>query len=325
MTPPRRSSTRSPEETQARASGWRARLGPATWWRCIGELGAGKTCFLQGLARGLGVTSDVTSPTFVLVNHYRGRLPVYHLDAYRTESLTELLELGIEEMMHGDGVTVDRVGGQDPPAVARRHAIDGPHQRARRRAARIAIESPLAPPRLTARRALYPAGHADVLSRAHVDPSARRALRESHGHGVPDPRVAARRTGRASASTTRAPDALADAELLAILLGTGTRGRNAVDVARDLLAHFGSLSALAGRSVAELAGVRGVGRAKAVRLAAAFELSRRLRSRNGRGARDRCRARRRCYGRYGPLMEDLEQGGVPHRAAGRPERPCCAT
>jgi tRNA threonylcarbamoyladenosine biosynthesis protein TsaE len=73
---------------------------------CTGELGAGKTCFLQGLARGLGVTGDVTSPTFVLINHYRGRLPVYHLDAYRTGSLTELVDLGLEEMLHGDGVTV---------------------------------------------------------------------------------------------------------------------------------------------------------------------------------------------------------------------------
>ena len=73
---------------------------------CIGELGAGKTCFIQGLARGLGVTSEVTSPTFVLVNQYRGRLPVYHLDAYRTLSLTELADIGVEEMLHGDGVTV---------------------------------------------------------------------------------------------------------------------------------------------------------------------------------------------------------------------------
>jgi tRNA threonylcarbamoyladenosine biosynthesis protein TsaE len=48
----------------------------------------------------------VTSPTFVLVNQYRGRLPVYHLDAYRTQSLTELVEIGVEEMLHGDGVTV---------------------------------------------------------------------------------------------------------------------------------------------------------------------------------------------------------------------------
>ena len=83
-----------------------ARLGAGDVVACIGELGAGKTCFIQGLARGLGVTSEVTSPTFVLVNQYRGRLPVYHLDAYRTASLTELADIGVEEMLHGDGVTV---------------------------------------------------------------------------------------------------------------------------------------------------------------------------------------------------------------------------
>ena len=70
------------------------------------ELVGGTEKAMQGLARGLGVTGDVTSPTFVLVNQYRGRLPVYHLDAYRTGSLTELVDLGLEEMLHGDGVTV---------------------------------------------------------------------------------------------------------------------------------------------------------------------------------------------------------------------------
>ena len=96
----------SPEETQAAGARLGARLGAGDVVACIGELGAGKTCFLQGLARGLGVEADVTSPTFVLVNQYRGRLPVYHVDAYRTESLTELVDLGLEEMLHGDGVTV---------------------------------------------------------------------------------------------------------------------------------------------------------------------------------------------------------------------------
>ncbi len=98
--------SRSPEETQAIGERLGARLVAGSVVPCTGELGAGKTCFLQGLARGLGVTGDVTSPTFVLVNHYRGRLPVYHLDAYRTGSLTELVDLGLEEMLHGDGVTV---------------------------------------------------------------------------------------------------------------------------------------------------------------------------------------------------------------------------
>lgn len=98
--------SRSPEETRAIGERLGARLVAGAVVACTGELGTGKTCFLQGLARGLGVTGEVTSPTFVLVNQYRGRLPVYHLDAYRTGSLTELVDLGLEEMLHGDGVTV---------------------------------------------------------------------------------------------------------------------------------------------------------------------------------------------------------------------------
>ncbi|HEU5188462.1 MAG TPA: tRNA (adenosine(37)-N6)-threonylcarbamoyltransferase complex ATPase subunit type 1 TsaE [Methylomirabilota bacterium] len=97
---------RSVEETQAVGEALGARLGPGAVVACVGELGAGKTCFLQGVARGLGVTTDVTSPTFVLVNVYRGRMPVYHLDAYRTESLLEVVDLGLEEMLDGDGVTL---------------------------------------------------------------------------------------------------------------------------------------------------------------------------------------------------------------------------
>jgi len=98
--------SRSPEETQrlGEALGRRLRAGDVV--ATIGELGAGKTCFLQGLVKGLGVTETATSPTFVLINHYRGRLPVYHLDAYRTESLAELQDLGLEEFIWGDGVTV---------------------------------------------------------------------------------------------------------------------------------------------------------------------------------------------------------------------------
>jgi tRNA threonylcarbamoyladenosine biosynthesis protein TsaE len=71
-----------------------------------GALGAGKTCFVQGLARGLGVATVATSPTFVLINEYRGRLPVHHVDAYRTSSLTELLDLGLLETFDADGVTL---------------------------------------------------------------------------------------------------------------------------------------------------------------------------------------------------------------------------
>jgi tRNA threonylcarbamoyladenosine biosynthesis protein TsaE len=70
-----------------------------------GDLGAGKTCFIQGLASGLGIAGPVTSPTFVLIAEYTGRLPLYHVDLYRTESLGEIRALGLEEMLDGGGIT----------------------------------------------------------------------------------------------------------------------------------------------------------------------------------------------------------------------------
>jgi tRNA threonylcarbamoyladenosine biosynthesis protein TsaE len=96
----------TPEETARAGERLAATLGPADVVALYGELGAGKTCFVQGLARGLGVTRLATSPTFVLVNEYRGRLSVHHVDAYRTGSLTELLDLGLLDLLGGDGVTV---------------------------------------------------------------------------------------------------------------------------------------------------------------------------------------------------------------------------
>jgi tRNA threonylcarbamoyladenosine biosynthesis protein TsaE len=96
----------SPEETEAAGERLGRGLHPGAVVALTGELGAGKTCFVQGLVHGLGATVRATSPTFVLVNQYAGRVPVYHVDAYRTESLTELIDLGLLELMAGDGVTV---------------------------------------------------------------------------------------------------------------------------------------------------------------------------------------------------------------------------
>lgn len=98
--------TRAPEETAALGERLGATLAPGAVVGLVGELGAGKTVFVQGVVRGLGVTAPATSPTFVLVNEYRGRLPVHHVDAYRTGSLTELVDLGLLELFDGDGVTV---------------------------------------------------------------------------------------------------------------------------------------------------------------------------------------------------------------------------
>jgi tRNA threonylcarbamoyladenosine biosynthesis protein TsaE len=69
-----------------------------------GELGSGKTTFTQGLAKGLGITRTVSSPTFTIMKVYQGRLPLYHIDAYRLEGLHQ--DLGFEELMEDDGVTV---------------------------------------------------------------------------------------------------------------------------------------------------------------------------------------------------------------------------
>ena len=120
--------TRSPDETQALGARLAERLQPGDVLALTGELGAGKTCFTQGVARGLGVRGRAVSPTFVLVNEYRGRLPVHHVDAYRTESLTELLDLGLDEMLSGDGVTIvewaDKLEPLLPPRAIHVH-IEG--------------------------------------------------------------------------------------------------------------------------------------------------------------------------------------------------------
>ena len=83
-----------------------ARLGrsarPGEVFALSGELGAGKTCFIQGLAEGLGIEAPVQSPTFVLVAEHRGRLPLYHVDLYRTTSLAEVRGLGLEELIPGE-------------------------------------------------------------------------------------------------------------------------------------------------------------------------------------------------------------------------------
>ncbi len=104
----------------------------------------------------------------------------------------------------------------------------------------------------------------------------------------------------------KGPDALADAELLAIQLGSGTRGRSAVDVAHEMLAAYGSLAEVAAREVSELARQRGVGPAKAARLAAAFELTRRLRARTP-GTRTVLSTPAEVYAAFAPLMEDLKR------------------
>ena len=99
----------SDSENGTRRAGERlaASLGAGDTVLLHGHLGMGKTVFARGIATGLGVPEgEIRSPTFALINPYRGRLPVYHVDLYRIEKPDDLDELGLEEIIGGDGVTV---------------------------------------------------------------------------------------------------------------------------------------------------------------------------------------------------------------------------
>jgi tRNA threonylcarbamoyladenosine biosynthesis protein TsaE len=91
--------TRSAEETRSLATELGAALPAGSVLALHGDLGAGKTTFVQGLARGLGVTGGVTSPTFNILTLHRGKTNLLHLDAYRLESAREAEDLLIEDFM----------------------------------------------------------------------------------------------------------------------------------------------------------------------------------------------------------------------------------
>ena len=97
--------TNSPSETEALGEQLAARLGPGAVVAYTGDLGAGKTAFTRGLARGLGISDPVTSPTFTIVNEYEsGRLPLFHFDLYRLASSEELYDIGWEDYLDRGGV-----------------------------------------------------------------------------------------------------------------------------------------------------------------------------------------------------------------------------
>lgn len=101
-------STAKPAETRALGCLLGKLAGPGLVVLLAGELGAGKTCFAQGVADGLGVPADspVTSPSYTLLNIHQGRLPLYHFDLYRLAVVADLEDLGYDEFAEGDGVTL---------------------------------------------------------------------------------------------------------------------------------------------------------------------------------------------------------------------------
>lgn len=97
--------SRSPEETENIAFELAKSLNPGDVIAFSGDLGAGKTAFTRGLARGLGISEPITSPTFTIVNEYdSGRLPLFHFDLYRLNSEDDLFDIGWEDYLERGGV-----------------------------------------------------------------------------------------------------------------------------------------------------------------------------------------------------------------------------
>jgi tRNA threonylcarbamoyladenosine biosynthesis protein TsaE len=109
--------TTSAEETKALAAALAELARPGDLLLLAGDLGAGKTAFTQGYGAALGVDDLITSPTFTLVNNYEGRLELNHLDVYRLDSLAEVLDLGVPEMLDDGGVTIIEWGDSVSPAL----------------------------------------------------------------------------------------------------------------------------------------------------------------------------------------------------------------
>ena len=97
--------THSPEQTEEVGQALAEKLTPGTILAYEGDLGAGKTAFTRGLARGLGATEQVTSPTYTIVNEYlSGRMPLFHFDMYRLGSSDDLWDIGWEDYLERGGV-----------------------------------------------------------------------------------------------------------------------------------------------------------------------------------------------------------------------------
>ena len=98
----------SPEETLQLGKSLGSSLIPGDIILLNGDLGAGKTHLTQGICYGMGLDKDsyIRSPTFTLINEYQGKLPIYHIDLYRIDSLEEIYSLGLEEILFNQGITI---------------------------------------------------------------------------------------------------------------------------------------------------------------------------------------------------------------------------
>ena len=96
--------TASEEETEACGRELAGELGPGSVVALYGDLGAGKTAFVRGLARGLDIRESVSSPTFTIVNEYPGKVPLFHFDLYRLRGAEELYDIGWEDYLDRGGI-----------------------------------------------------------------------------------------------------------------------------------------------------------------------------------------------------------------------------
>ncbi len=119
--------TTSVAQTEAVGRRLAAYLRPGDVIACRGDLGAGKTALTRGIARGLGIEEAVTSPTYTIVNEYKGRLPLFHFDLYRLTGEDDLFDVGWEDYLERGGVCVvewsERAAGamEDPIVVQMEH------------------------------------------------------------------------------------------------------------------------------------------------------------------------------------------------------------
>ena len=113
----------SPDATHAIAAALGPLLEPGDVVSLVGDLGAGKTAFAQGLAHGLGVAGPVTSPTFTIVQEYEGRLPVAHVDVYRLDTVQDLYDLGWDELVDDGRVTIVEWGDLIAQALPPDHLV----------------------------------------------------------------------------------------------------------------------------------------------------------------------------------------------------------
>jgi len=96
--------TSSPDDTRAAGMEMGKKLSPGDVVAISGELGAGKTTFIKGLAEGLGVSEFVSSPSFIIINEYNGRIPLFHVDLYRLRGNKEVIDINLPEYFDRQGV-----------------------------------------------------------------------------------------------------------------------------------------------------------------------------------------------------------------------------